>query len=560
MLMEQSAKRKLLIVGGALTLSAIHIFLLWGFWSHGYHVLGLNVILFGLVLLGYFYLANQQYVSRRDALWIVPIGLIFLSTGIYYNPFVAIINIIVLPLLFLIFTTHSSYWREKKKLWSGHFIFSLIESLARWLASFAESVGFSREFRKEEMRLNDTHKNIAGQVIVGGLFFAVIGSFVIIPLLSSADAAFADIFEDFFANLTRWLSALLSPAQMIRTIAAVMGFFAFLAFAYYWHRGRALQDVQNLPEKNYDDNAVAIGTFLVGNLVLYIVFLVLQIRTLFLSMLPADFATTEQFVKTGFWQLFALTLINGFFYVLFFARTRSWVQCILGIFTAASFLLIVSATHKVYLYVATYGLSYEKFFALYTTIFSCAVFVWFLYLIVMVRERRPLFKNVAFAALWMYALVIMLPIERMIFSYNFTGTQKEDSRIDINEARMLSSDTLPLVGEKFEQLLALSVEDYKLKKARNAVTDISEEDLWYVKKRWYQWYAENADNRNNIYYFDFSIYEQVEKNKKWYEKSLTSFGGVGQISIDQKELEKYEGDSFTPVIPIDSNPIRDAVN
>ena len=124
-----------------------------------------------------------------------------------------------------------------------------------------------------------------------------------------------------------------------------------------------------------------------------------------------------------------------------YKNTGTVAQFILRIFIVASGLLLLSAAWRMGMYVYWYGLSYEKFFASYTTVFALGVFVYLL-IASFAQERKDVFCFIAFAALWSYGVATVLPIERIIFKTNVQLSQLKQSRVDLNELRMLSTDVL----------------------------------------------------------------------------------------------------------------------
>ena len=101
------------------------------------------------------------------------------------------------------------------------------------------------------------------------------------------------------------------------------------------------------------------------------------------------------------------------------------------------------------LYVALYGLSYEKFFASYTVIFS---FLLFLYLIFssFSLNKRDVFKFLMISALWFYSVATVLPVEKIILNTNIILSERPNSRVELTQLDMLSSDVLKQVDRDFD--------------------------------------------------------------------------------------------------------------
>jgi hypothetical protein len=137
-----------------------------------------------------------------------------------------------------------------------------------------------------------------------------------------------------------------------------------------------------------------------------------------------------------------------------------------------------------FLYAFNYGLSYEKFFASYTVIYLAVVFAWLAFQLFANRSGN-ISKFLIFFTLWMYAILTVMPVERIIFSTNVNLSSQPGSRIDLKELRMLSYDALPLVA------------------------DHSKDEQW--QKDWCSWARR--------------VTMPVEK-KSWYEKNLSNFASA----------------------------------
>jgi hypothetical protein len=120
-----------------------------------------------------------------------------------------------------------------------------------------------------------------------------------------------------------------------------------------------------------------------------------------------------------------------------------FVQGLLSVFTVACTAIVISAAGKMTLYVATYGFSYEKFYASYTVLFCLVLFIYLLYSLV-TMHRQDVLKATCYLFLWMYGFGAVLPVEYLIFQSNLELAGK-GSRIHLDDLRMLSADVLPIV-------------------------------------------------------------------------------------------------------------------
>ncbi|MEY4722896.1 MAG: hypothetical protein RLZZ324_409, partial [Candidatus Parcubacteria bacterium] len=183
------------------------------------------------------------------------------------------------------------------------------------------------------------------------------------------------------------------------------------------------------------------GIVLGGILALYALFLFIQAKHLWAGALPFDFKDVEASVKSGFWQLFWLSVLNILIFAGTYRKTSQGVQYLLSAFTFASFFLLASAAHRMGLYVTYYGFSYEKFFAAYTVLF-CAILLCWLFTRVFAKAHADILRFTATLFLWMFGLVCVFPVEQFVFHANLALARLPQSQIRIYELTMLSPDVL----------------------------------------------------------------------------------------------------------------------
>ncbi len=471
-----------------LALSLFWVVFLWGFWSRGVYALGANafVFLFSLLALFLWTLKRKRYYRRTDLVWLVPLGLMALSFLLYDNPFIKIVSIPVYTLLFVAFVNYGFLNGKEERRWDFNFLIHFAKRILSFFTKINEAADhyFDLFLPKDKKK-----KRILKKIIIGIVLFLAIALTLIVPLLSSADAEFSAKVDIFYGWLNNIVSATLVYRIVVFFVLAMILFPALLA----WGR-RFDYEEKEISGKGADP--IVSGIVIGGILALYLLFLWVQARRLWVGVLPFDFRQTETLVKSGFWQLFCLSLVNIAVYFFTYRKTIPPVQKILAAFTVASLLLLVSAGERVGLYVAYYGFSYEKFYAAYTVLYCGILFIWLLYRLFR-KERANILKFVVFLFLWMFALITVFPTEQLIFRANMKLAALPASRIRLYEMTMLSPDVLGLAKEYKERGLLAEPTDYLER--------------------------ENGDNQDRT--FDWSPWiEKQEKrlaDKKWYEYDLT---------------------------------------
>lgn len=470
-----------------LALSLFWVIFLWGISEREIYALGANAFVFALFTLALFFwvLKKKEYYHAKDLAWLIPLGLVSLSFLLYDNPFIKGVCIPVYPLLCALFFNYGFLSEKEKRSWDFNFISHFLPRLF----SFIGKIGPAADYYLELVlpKSNDK-KHVIKKIIIGVILFLAISLSVIVPLLSSADAEFSagvKVFYGWFGNL---ISATLVYKIVVFFLLAMLLFSCLLA----WGRRFDYEEKEPSPKKI---DPVVSGIVIGGILGLYLLFLWVQVGRLWVGSLPFDFAATENLVKSGFWQLLFLSLVNIAIYFFTYRKTAEPVQKILAAFTVASLLLLVSAGERMGLYAAYYGLSYEKFFASYTVLYCGILFAWLAYRLFR-QERANILKFLVFLFLWMFSLVAIFPVEQFIFRANIKLSALPDSRIRLFEMTMLSPDVLGVAKEYRERGLLGEKADY-LEREGVLSTDQTFD--------WSPWIAKQ---------------EKILAGKKWYEKNM----------------------------------------
>lgn len=118
---------------------------------------------------------------------------------------------------------------------------------------------------------------------------------------------------------------------------------ALLAYAQGAAEPRRPED----PVELHAQDSVVAGILLTGASAVYLLFLWVQLERFWLGTLPQDFETPARPVKTGSWQMLALTAFNLVLHIACYRRTAAPAQMVLLAFFVASMLLLASAAHRV---------------------------------------------------------------------------------------------------------------------------------------------------------------------------------------------------------------------
>lgn len=418
-------------------LSLYWIVTMWGIFTKDINALGWNLTVFVLALLVlYTYASRSELPRRREYVWLIPLLLLALSYSLYENPYVKVVNMLVLPLLFVSYFIITSTKHHERVVWNSSWIRRMLERAFGVVRQIEPSIS---AMLHALIPGGKQQSDLVKRIVIGLGILIFVSLVLFIPLLSSADTAFAEMVQ----NVQKFVVDLIELETLLKIVVFLILTVVTLAGLLHWTK----EEEFSVQKEAKHMDAVISGIVLSGILILYVLFLFTQLKTLWVYELPIEFLSTERIVKSGFWQLFFLSGVNVLLYVLYYRRTSTFVQNILMVFMLASLLLLLSAGKRMGMYVFYYGFSYEKFFATYTVLFSIALF---LRLIVALfqKEKTDIVRYLVVAFIWMYAVVAVLPVEQMIFRANRALALRPDSRINMDELQMLSGDVLSLGQEQ----------------------------------------------------------------------------------------------------------------
>jgi hypothetical protein len=481
---EEKNNLKLVFVA---LVSLFYVMFVWNFWSRGIYALGVNFSIFLLLMMAVFSweLIKQNKITKEISIWLIPVFLIILSFSFYDNPFLKVTTLLSFPIIFVLFYNYAFLDNRLSHYWGIDFFREIIK---RFFSFFRELGKVNLLYTELLIPANKQKREIIAKVLLGLVLFVIIALIVFIPLLSSADS----VFDDKMQIIYDYIKDLIAVSTMYKIAFFILFSIIMSSILLAWGKSFSYEEKE---ESGNKADSIITGIVLGGILLIYVLFLWIQIEKLWVGALPFEFREVESFVKSGFWQLLFLSIINILIYFFTYRKTIPLVQWILMAFTFASFLLLSSAGQRMFLYVKYYGFSYEKFLASYTVIYCIILFIWLITRL-FINKRSNIVKFIILLFVWMYSLLVIFPVEQFILRANVQLSQLEDSRIDLYESSMLSPDVLSLV-KKYED------EDLdKLKKTEDKYDRFNWGDWVYKKENiiWdKEWYEYNLMNLRYVY-------------------------------------------------------------
>jgi hypothetical protein len=456
----------------------------WGLWDRGIYAFGWNtsLIWLGIILLirGHNILAHY----KQNWTWLSPIIIIILSFSLFENIWLKFISCLILPCVASLFFAYEKLLNKDDYIWDCRLIWTLIKRACSPIKGIFRTLAFLTT------KITTTKRMSQNSVLKRTL----IGLCILFPLASLAIFLLTSVDENFNIFINSLINTLLVSFswnffwKIIFIIASTV-----LLLSVKLSYGSPLS-VKNTSSSLQIDQLITM-IVISGLLGIYLLFLYMQVEYLVINSLPIDFDKAEFLVKSGFWQLFFLSIVNIVMFTFLYKKTKPAAQILLCVFIVASSFLLLSAAWRMSLYVYYYGLSYEKFFASYTCVFAIGMFGYLVF-VSLIKKHQNILKVITFTALWAYSIATITPIEKIIFNANTYLSKNSDTRIELNHLRFLSLDILNNIETQLLPSLRVSKELAGFDNSRKGQNRID----------WQQWI-------------------KTQKNRKchrpWYEKTIS---------------------------------------
>ena len=340
--------------------------LLFSIWSVILFVeksVGLSMLLF-VVPLSYFLIKilekNKRVKFEKAKLLIIPITLLSSTYFIYNNKFFNNINIFVIPILVLIMVIDLI----EKDLKIEDFIERITELIFNPIAYFQLTMQKFIEFIKIKLKMKNTSKK---SNILKGILITIPIVILIIILLSSADEIFGGFFVDIFIHCLNVISNV-KIAQIFLKILITILVFLYLSCFFDNLINRYESDEKALEEqKNKEFENTTIKMILVTLNIIYIVFCIIQIKSLFMKVNIENYA---QYARKGFFQLMIVSVINLIVILIAkFNKNDKFINIMCLLMIACTFIILLSSAYRMRLYESTFGYTLLRLLV-YVTLFT----------------------------------------------------------------------------------------------------------------------------------------------------------------------------------------------
>lgn len=398
--------------------------------------LGINVLLFNIPLLIFMIKSiknNKKKINKKGLLFGIPIILISLSYFLYNNVYFNLLNILVITGLFLLMYVYTI--NPKNNIF--HMIGELMNLLFMPLASIGELFKNVKKRISSIISLSDRSKKIIKSLII--IFPVVV---IILILLTSADKEFNNMFRGFYKVLDK-----ISIHEVVGRIVYIFILFVYLGAANIFLLKRYKKE--NKKSKfQIEDTTVKI--LLTALNVIYIVFDIIQIKSLFLHNLSLNISYAE-YARHGFFRLMVISVINVTLLLISKhsknkdSKYNKIMSLLMVILTT---IIIASSFMRMHLYEAAYGYTLLRLLVYYILITET---------VLLVPTIIYIFKN-KFNVLNVYVVIItisyvilnFIPVNYIIARNNVDRYYKSKS-IDLGYLENHETDNIIILRELYDR-------------------------------------------------------------------------------------------------------------
>lgn len=266
----------------------------------------------------------------------------------------------------------------------------------------------------------------AGAVLLGIVIVLPL-LFIILPLLSSADAGFQSLMENLAGNLTEYISdhLLVIFVRILFAIPVSLYLFGLVFGGIHGRYTDRFQERKLLESgrqaRRVPDTAICMALVIIC--LVYCLFMAIQGNYLFSAFtgnIPKGF-TYSEYARRGFFELCQIGVWNLIFTWLMGACSRTdrrehkglgFLTVLLSVLTL---LLLATAVGKMGMYISVYGLTVRRILPLIFMLWMGLVFV-----CIIVHQKRefPVVRLCVMAGAVMFCLICVFPIEYWAELYN----------------------------------------------------------------------------------------------------------------------------------------------
>lgn len=420
-----------------LLLSIWHSFM---FYEQG---LGINVLLFiiPLIILFVYYNKKENVFKNKKYLYLsISIILLSSSYGLFQTDILYVLNLLIIPCLFIIMFIFGIKDESFKTL--KYFFFNMIFDP---LSHIKETLNDCLDSILTKLNLKGETKNKVNQYI-RGIVVVIPVVLLVLFLLSSADMEFGKLFEKLFD----FILSLNFFGRLIRIaiIFVYLGSFLFYIKKYFKSAEIIEFNYGNNDNKTYiNDFSINLGLTILN--IIYLLFSYIQIKSLLLHNVGINVSYAE-YARTGFFQLLFVSIINVV--VIYIAnrdkfKSVKYINIMSTIMVLFTYVILASSFIRMHYYEGAYGYTVLRFLV-FVALFAEALLLIPL-VIYIFNNKVNIIKIYCVSILGIYILINFINVGGIVASLN-VERYKKTGKVDVIYIESLSSAGAPALDKLYK--------------------------------------------------------------------------------------------------------------
>ena len=404
--------------------------------------LGLSVILFMIPLIFVVYKTlkkNNKLNNKKGLILLLPILLLSTTYFLFDNMFFKILNIFVITGLFLLFYIMTI--RPTFHLYD--IIADCVCILLSPMDHIKDITTKVKEFITKKLKIkSQTFQKVKSYLLIIPIII------IVIILLSSADQVFYQLIDKILEVPTQLTSRLDFKEFILRIVMIILFFFYFSATLFYLiinYEKEERYDGKKISKKKPD----SIRVLLISLNIIYLVFDIIQIKSLFFHSLDSNF-TYAEYARRGFFQLLIVSFINlcVILYTKKYKPSKK-IKALTLCLVLSTFLIIISSFYRMYLYEQEYGYTLLRLLV-YITLFTetiCLIPT----IMYIIKEKFPIVKSYLIIIITIYTIINFINIDKLIAVRNIDRYEKKKD-IDLYYLMNNHADNIPELVDFLEEV------------------------------------------------------------------------------------------------------------
>lgn len=407
--------------------------------------LGISVLLFNIPLLFFIIYAlkeNNKINNKYGLLFMVPILLLSFTYFLFDNLFFNICNIIVITILFImmyLYTIRPSFHLGEILGSVFSIVFEPIESISDVIGDIQDKVMKSIKMSSQVGRF------IKSLVVVLPIVI------IILYLLISADMVFENMFTSIF-HLFENISFIDVFGNTVTRLFFIAILFIYLSATIYFLTRKFVDTKYDLESLDIKVNNYTIKLLLTLLNIIYIVFDIIQIRSLLLHRVSMDVSYAE-YARAGFFQLMFVSVIN--LGILLFSKvyeekdSKNIYEKIMSILMIGlTFIIICSSFMRMNMYESEYGYTMLRLLV-YVALFTESMML-IPTIIYIINGKFNIFKSYMVICIVVYTVLNYVNVDYVIANRNIERFY-ETEKIDINYLKNDGADNILLLVDLYKK-------------------------------------------------------------------------------------------------------------